>query len=433
MPLQSDHHHPQRFDLVNELHARPFPQVRAPGAAAFIAFKVPQDAVNRDPYLDRAHLYALLNHYAAALPAQDADHYYGSLGDARLRWERHNEFMTYTLYTTSEADTPFQEVLFDVFPSEWIAMAPGKVLTSALVELHSISSLSSGVAMLDKDVGPYFVSESFAASRVIEDKAIVCSDFRIDAGGHVRFAVLAADDITPRRLGRVVQRLMEIETYKSMAMLTLPQARRVAARVSELDGQLTALVQSMSQRQEAEGDTLAGLLKIAAEIEVLVSTTAFRFSAAGAYEAIVSQRLSILREERLEGRQMISEFMLRRFEPAMRTCRSAQARLADLSKRAARASNLLRTRVDVATSAQNQKLLESMDQRAELQLRLQETVEGLSVVAISYYAVNLLSYLLYPFVQTMGLEKKFLTALLVVPVVVGVLWMTKRIKRKLHH
>ena len=46
----------------------------------------------------------------------------------------------------------------------------------------------------------------------------------------------------------------------------------------------------------------------------------------------------------------------------------------------------------IALEAQNQDLLSSMNRRAKLQLRLQQTVEGLSVAAISYYVVGLLGY-----------------------------------------
>ena len=104
-----------------------------------------------------------------------------------------------------------------------------------------------------------------------------------------------------------------------------------------------------------------------------------------------------MREERFEGRQSFGEFMMRRFDPAMRTVKSAERRLQAMAERAIRAGNLLRTRVDVERSAQNQDLLASMDRRADAQLRLQRTVEGLSVVAISYYAVNLVRYMAYPF------------------------------------
>lgn len=431
MPVHTQDNHPQRFYLANELHARPFPELRTPCRAVCLAIKVPQNAVHRDPELDYQHLYDLLRHYGATPPANPVNHYHGTIGKAILSWERHTEFVTYTLYMNDLGERPFDDNVYELFPKEWLSSAPGKVLTSAQIRIERIDSLDEAEQKLDSHIQDWFVEESLAVSRVVDDNAIVCGDFRIDATGHIRFAVLAREDISSRRLGRIVQRLIEIETYKSMAMLTLPEARRVAARVSSLDTELAELVHSMSKTEDSESSTLNSLLKIAAEIELLVANTAFRFGAAGAYEAIVNQRIEALREKRLEGKQQFSEFMLRRFDPAMRTCRSAEERLTDLSGRAARASNLLRTRVDVATSTQNQKVLESMDKRAELQLRLQETVEGLSVVAISYYAVNLLAYLLSPLASGIGIDKKILLALLIVPVIGAVIFMTRRIKKRI--
>jgi uncharacterized membrane-anchored protein len=168
-------------------------------------------------------------------------------------------------------------------------------------------------------------------------------------------------------------------------------------------------------------------------LENLMAQTSFRFGATGAYEAIVTQRISVLREERFEGRQTFAEFMMRRYDPAMRTVKSAQAQLESMSARAIRAGDLLRTQVDVARSAQNQALLESMDARADQQLRLQKTVEGLSVVAISYYAVNLVGYLAYPVIEALGASKGLATAVITLPVVLAVWWMVRRIRRSLGH
>jgi uncharacterized membrane-anchored protein len=158
----------------------------------------------------------------------------------------------------------------------------------------------------------------------------------------------------------------------------------------------------------------------------------FRFGATAAYEAIVNQRIEVLREQRIEGRQTFAEFMMRRYDPAMRTVKSSESRLAAMAERAERAAELLRTRVDVERSAQNQKLLESMDQRADLQLRLQRTVEGLSTVAISYYAVNLLAYLLEPTAHALHISHGALLAGLVPIVVLAVWLMVRRIRKTLH-
>ena len=142
----------------------------------------------------------------------------------------------------------------------------------------------------------------------------------------------------------------------------------------------------------------------------------------------MNQRIAALREQRFSGRQHFTEFMMRRYAPAMRTVNSAERRLEAMSSRSIRAANLLRTRVDVERSAQNQSLLESMDRRSDLQLRLQRTVEGLSVVAISYYAVSLVGYALYPVAETTGYSKGSLTALVTLPVVALVWWAIRRLR-----
>jgi uncharacterized membrane-anchored protein len=176
---------------------------------------------------------------------------------------------------------------------------------------------------------------------------------------------------------------------------------------------------------------LHALLSISAEVENIIAQSSFRFGATGAYETIVNQRVEVLREERWDGRQTFGEFMMRRFDPAMRTVKSTERRLAALSDRAQRASDLLRTRVDVQRSAQNQQILESMDKRADVQLRLQRTVEGLSVVAISYYALNLVVYMLKPFGHRWEVDDATLMAI-ATPVVVLAVWaMVRRIRKEM--
>jgi uncharacterized membrane-anchored protein len=220
----------------------------------------------------------------------------------------------------------------------------------------------------------------------------------------------------------VVQRLSEIETYKTMSMLGFARAQELSPVLGEMDQRLTALMGDMRAESQPPEAMLRQLLDISAELEALTAQSSFRFGATGAYEALVNQRIEILREERHRSRQTFREFMTRRFDPAMRTVKSTESRLQAMADRARRAGELLRTRVDVARSAQNQDLLASMDRRAALQLRLQKTVEGLSVVAISYYAVNLAAYMFAPAAKGVGLDKPLLTAL-ITPVVILLVWL----------
>ncbi len=420
--------HPLRYQLANELHARPFPSLEAPSHAAYLAIKRPQEAANRDRAADRAHLLALLDRFGAAHPAPGATHFFGQIGRHQLKWESHTEFVTYTAFTPGLGDRPFDPVEFDVFPEDWLGQAPGLRITSILIR---VGFMLDAPRVVEEALADWFVAESLAVARVVDGAAIVGSDFRIDSAGHIRAAMFVRPGTGARRIGRIVQRLCEIETYKSMSMLGLARVRAMSPRMGEIDKEMTALISGMTHHGKRPDQTLADLLAVAAELETLLVQSSFRFGATGAYETLVNQRILALREERFEGRQTLGEFMMRRFDPAMRTVKSTEARLQSMAERAARAGDLLRTRVDVERSAQNQLLLESMDRRADMALRLQHTVEGLSVVAISYYAVNLAAYVAAPFAEPLGIGKAVLLAVVSPLVIVAVWLMVRRIRRRM--
>ena len=417
--------HPLRYALVNELHARPFPSLEVPCHAVYMAIKEPVDAANRDRARDRAHLLALLDRHASAHPQPDATHFSGPIGRHDLKWESHTEFVTYSAFGPGLSARPFDPAEAEVFPEDWLATAPGKRICSVLIRVEEMPE--DEAAVLDKLEG-WFVPESLALSRVVDGAAIVAGDFRIDPAGHMRFAVFVRPGTGSRRVGRIVQRLCEVETYRAMSMLGLMRARQLTARLNTLDPQLMALVSALDTTERSPEAALHELLTISSELESLAVQFSFRFGATAAYEAIVSQRIEVMREARIQGRQTFAEFMMRRYDPAMRTVKSAEARLRSMAERAERAAELLRTRVDVERSAQNQKLLESMDKRADLQLRLQRTVEGLSTVAISYYAVNLAAYALEPLAHRAHLSHGALMALLTPLVLLAVWLMVRRIR-----
>jgi uncharacterized membrane-anchored protein len=418
--------HPLRYALTNELHARPFPSLAAPGQAIYLAIKEPSQAVKRDRSRDRAHLIALLDRFGAQHPTPDATHYYGDLGKFHLKWEQHTEFVTYTAFVQNGLSRPFDPAAWEVFPEDWLAEIPGTRITSAHLMYQPAPE---DEAEIEPMIHEWFVPESLAVSRVLDDTAVIAGDFRIDSTGHLRFAIFSRPDTGHRRLGRIVQRVCEIETYKTMSMLGLPRAREISGHLGRIDERLSHLVSDMTGDLSQPDETLGQLLSIASELEKLQTESAFRFGATGAYDAIVTQRVQVLREERFRGRQTFAEFMMRRFDPAMRTVKSTEARLEAMTTRAIRAGDLLRTRVDVDRSAQNQELLASMDRRSDLALRLQKTVEGLSVVAISYYAVNLVVYLVGPLAEPLGVSKTILTAMVVLPTILGV-WMIVRAIRR---
>lgn len=423
--MSSTADHPQRYIIVNELHARPFPALEVPCHAVYLAIKEPVDAANRDRDLDRAHLLDLLNRHGGAHPQPDATHFSGDIGKHMLKWESHTEFVTYTAFGKGNSARAFDPAEASVFPEPWQNDAPGKRLVSLLIRVEEMPATDDEVlAKLEE----WFVGESLAVSRVVDGAAIIAGDFRIDPAGHMRFAVFVQPGTGSRRVGRIVQRVCEVETYRAMSMLGLVRARSLTQKLNALDPRLSDLVTALDTTARSPEAALHDLLQISSELESLAVKYTFRFGATAAYEAIVNQRVAVMREQRLHGRQTFGEFMMRRYDPAMRTVKSAESRLKSMAERAERAAELLRTRVDVERSAQNQKLLESMDQRADLQLRLQRTVEGLSVVAISYYAVNLAVYVAYPLTEALHLSKGLSTAILTPLVILAVWLMIRRIR-----
>ncbi len=417
--------HPLRISLADELHARPFPKIMAPTCAAYMAITSVGSVAK-----DRAVLMELLEEMGHTGPLPEGNHYFADLGAYKLKWERHTEFVAYTIFHERKAGVLFEDDPHKMFPLKWMQKTKGEVLVSSVLEVAGPYTQKAAEDLVTQEFFKYFRVEGLAVNYVLGKEAIVASDFAIDVRGHTRMAVLAIGQVGENRLGRIVQRLFEIETYKSLAMLTLPIAHDIFTKVGDLNADLTNAVQAIAEGEGTSQDRLDALLSVSAKIEYLQSQSAYRFSGAEAYNMIVSQRIKVLREQRLLGQQSFSEFMMRRFDPMMRTCQSAQKRLRDISKRAARASNLLATRVTVRTNEQNRAVLHQMDKRAQLQMRLQETVEGLSVVAITYYAVNLATYLLVPLVKTLGFEKYQLSAMLILPVMLLVWLMIRQIKQR---
>ncbi|MCO5126523.1 MAG: DUF3422 domain-containing protein [Rhodobacteraceae bacterium] len=421
--------HPLRYPLVNELHARPFPSLEVPCQAVYVAVKEPLDAHNRDRGRDRAHLLALLDRHGAAHPQPGATHHAARIGKHDLKWESHTEFVTYSAFSRGLSARPFDPHGAEVFPLDWLAQAPGRRIASVLVRVEDLPEDAEEVRARIED---WFVPESVACSWVLDEAAIIAGDFQIDPAGHMRFAVFVRPGTGARRVGRIVQRLCEVEMYRALSMLGLARARLVSGEMGALDRRLADLVTGMAQAGSQAESVLDDLMAVSAELEQLEMSASFRFSATRAYAAIVLDRIAVLRETRFGGRQTFAEFMMRRYDPAMRTVKSAERRLSEMAERAERAGELLQTRVDVERSAQNQKLLESMDRRADLALRLQHTVEGLSVVAISYYAVNLAAYAAYPVAEPLGLSKGMMTAVLTPAVILLVWLMIRRIRRAMH-
>ncbi len=428
--------HPQRFALAEEAHARPPEPLEAPSRATYVAVLVEHDDRERE----RAHLATLCEHFAVAPPPAGATHFGARLGALRLKWERHGEFSGYTFFTAGTSPLPFSEPPAAMLPPGWLAAVPGATIVAAHAELIPAAELAPDAAFLAR----HFNGNIAVGAEIGDGAGLAFTDFRIHGDGCARFLVLDRS-FTPRQAGRSLQRLFEIEAYRMLALLALPIARRQSARVVAIEKSLAALTDAIARgtardttRDSAGGSDDEALLheltRLAAEVESGLAASQFRFGACRAYFELVSTRIAELREQRLAGIQTIEEFMARRFTPAVATCTTVSQRLHDLSERVAQASALLSTRVDITRERQNQALLASMDRRAKLQLRLQQTVEGLSVAAIVYYVAGVIGYLAKG-LKAGGLHiDPDLTVGLLIPVVaVLVMLGLRRARKKIAH
>ena len=417
--------HPLRPALHNEVHARPPEPMGAPLAIAHVVMAVDKDTAQAS----RAHLAQLLRDHHLPTPDGLSNHVRMDLGAFRLRWELHTEFVSWTFIRQGHDDMhtqtaqPFTAI--QVVPQQWLSTLPGECLTRVHMWL-----LSAQAADGHQGFEGLLFEDTLVASTVADGHGEVYTDFQMHADGYGRM-VLVTGSLTPRRQGRLVQQLLEIETYRMAAMLGLPAARQATQVLADAERELASLAQAIrSATSTDEAALLDRLTRLAGEVEGQYAATHARFSATKAYFELVDRRIDEIAETRMSGMQTIAEFMQRRLSPARSTCEWAARRQTALSERVSRMSNLLRTRVDFEQQQSSQELLETMNQRQGLQLKLQSTVEGLSVAAISYYIVGLLHYAAIGLQARGWIENPDLWTAMAVPVVAGVVW---GFMRRLHN
>jgi uncharacterized membrane-anchored protein len=375
---------PGRIELNDELHARPPEALAPPCSISFLALCV-DDVEKADVF---THLCDLAKRFGVNPPAEGANHFSASFGPFRLKWERHTEYVRYKIIVPGSAS--FDEPALGRLPKDWVQGLPGQTLVARNV---LFMNGEPAVPDFDRISEQYFAGNAIAGAYVAGGNARAYTDFRVHADGFGRLVVENLS-LKPRQAGRTIQRMVEIDTYRMLALTALPVAREMGPFLAGCESELVQITSTMVNSGVAgEPALLERLMKLEAAIESHDSKTHSRFSAAAAYYELVKRRITELREGRIEGLQTFQEFMERRLAPAMSTCVSTAARLNAISAHAGSATRLLATKVNIALEQQNQGALTAMNRRAELQLRLQQTVEGLSVAAITYYFAGLVGYL----------------------------------------
>lgn len=432
-PLYLPQDDSQRALLHNEVHARPQARIRVPALVVYVA--VLNEGVTREQ--ECAHLRLLPGQAQLALDQLDGNFLRLRFEGYTLKWERHTEFTRYSLvqplpeYAVLGALEP-QLLDSMVLTPDWLRGIPGRTIAAIqLAVVHGdLGDAQTTMAQARAWLGPQTVVASVMGNN---GHSWVVTDFAIRPHGFECMLVVTPPETSQTRAGRISQRLLELETYRLMALRGLPVAKSLGALLADSESALADITAQLENKSSSDQALLDTLVHLAARVERATAQNNYRFSATRAYAALVAQRIEELREKPVPGTQTIGEFMQRRLSPAMATVAATGQRLASLSERVERTSALLRTRVDIATEVQNQQLLEKLTRGQELQLRLQSTVEGLSIAAISYYVVSLLLYGAKAAKATGVPINPELAAGALIPLVLWAVWRaTQRIHRKIH-
>jgi uncharacterized membrane-anchored protein len=415
------------------LHSRPFQQIQAPASVTHLAVLCPE--------AERAqqfqHLQALCELLEAPVPEQDSSCFQRDFGALRVRRETHMEFVAYTFIHLEEpssaapdSDAPFARTALSLLPPGWLDQLHGTVV-GAFHMAFRYSELEA--KQLLPQAKSNFEGMRLVGSSPQQGDALIWTSFRLHSDGFGRFLVYNRG-MSPSQLGRLMQRLLEIETYRLLMLLGIPLARSIAPTLGAMDEGLADITRRLSGNSDLdEAVILAELTAMAARVEDFRAHSTFRFSATRAYHELVLKRLEELNEDEVSGHLTLTEFVIRRVTPAVRTCETVDRRLEDLSRRIDRVSDMMRTRVELAIQGQNRALLASMDRRSRMQLMMQHTVEGLSVAAISYYSVGLLKHIITAAHDAGVPVNEELAVGVSVPLVLFSVWfVTRRIHKHFH-
>ncbi|MBS0379705.1 MAG: DUF3422 domain-containing protein [Proteobacteria bacterium] len=417
---------PDRSALAEEVHSRPSERVSTPSRVTWIAIRMTVEERTSE-FEQLCRLAALLGVRA---PGTNAVHWSADSKGLQIRWERHGEFSSWQFQVPGESSAPFSDSPIARLPSAWLASLPGRTIVAA----HALLLRAPAVIPDTAGMRPYFGNQPLVGGEVGGGAAWVFTDFKVHPDGFSRFLILDRS-LTERQAGRTLQRLFEIETYRMLALLALPITRRLWPVVGDMEHTLAALTGEIAVQGASDERLLGKLTKLAAQLEHEFAQVQMRFAATRAYRDIVAARTGELRENRVPGIQTIGEFLTRRFGPAMATIASMERRLQTLSERVAQVSSLLSTRVDITREAQSQELLASLNRRAEVQLHLQQAVEGLSIAAIVYYAAGLVAYLAKSLKSISGMKIDVdATVGVAIPVIIVIsVWAMRRAHQRVSH
>lgn len=371
--------HQQRQTLHNELHARPSLYFDEPAHVFHLAFLGGDLECN-----------ALLKSCCPAPFDPNAAQGITLFDGNPLKWERHTEFFTLTLVVTSSSN----DLTWTSLP-ESLANRVKPHLQQLINSVQIVVRAETTI-----DLASYGFKDP-CGSCVGGGDAVVWSDFRLNEDGANRF-LFVNSRLNAYRQGRMIRRLLEIETYRMMASLSLTTAKTLSAQLDVFDKTLVTLSERNADSDSANAKILlVDIANLSAQVVSSTAKTRHRFSATQAYAQLVFERLGELRESHVGDCQRLGVFIERRFKPTVRFCAATEQRLEHLAKSVANLGDLLQARVQVEMEEQNSEILKNLNSRADTQIKIQRAVEGLSIIAITYYLLSLLK-LVYSGLHLLG-------------------------------
>jgi uncharacterized membrane-anchored protein len=336
-----------------------------------------------------------------------------------IRWEYHTKFSIYTFIRFNKDEAPFHCSAWLLLPHSWCTSILGLLIAATHIDIQSSKPSHSQLQQI-------FVGHAISANFIAENNAVVWTSFKPASDNFDRILVVN-HELNGSQTGRSLRCLLEISSYRMMALLSFPLAKRLLPIIATMEKKLANItidLKHIKESNKSQKILLNKLSELSAQLESLIADNQYRFDASNAYLDLVINRLDELKEQEISGVTTLSDFLSRRLTPAIRTGSSVKKRMLNLSNRIEKPSDLLRTKISLGLEEQNQDLLKALNRRSHIQLRLHQLVESVSMIAISYYVIQMISYVLVLPTKWLDIVSKDQVIALSVPIVITSVWYT---------
>ncbi len=396
-----------RHEISNEIHRRPYLELQSPLRISMI------NILTKNQQKNYYYLEELCKYLSIPSPSENClsfNHLHEE--KFKLKWESHREFCTFQFIVNDEIDSKelFKKSSLNEVPDLWINSLDNIVNSVNLEVTNNISN--------EIDIYNSFDNNYIVGSYVNDQRARIFSDFRIDGNGYHRILMIN-DNLTKHQLGRAVQRVLDIESYRSMVMIGLFKSKNINNTIDELTYNLLQVNNEFENNKKINLEEYYSKLNyISNKAYKLNNENKFRFQATNSYFPIINERLKELKLSTINSIQPYDTYLNSRLSPAKRTSETTEKRLNETLEQIDRTANLIQTNVELEVKNGNNLLLESMNKKTDIQIKLQKAVEGLSTVVLTYYTVGLFNYGISGIssIIDLGCDPKLISSISIIPI-----------------